>query len=138
VARLLHGDGYKIVAASDSTGAIFSNAGFDIPRLIYGKQQTRKLKAVYCNGTLCETLEAETLTNDALLELDVDILVPAALENQITGKNADRIKAHVFVEVANGPTTSEAGRVLRQKGVLVIPDILANAGGVTVSYFKWV
>ena len=138
VARLLHGDGYKIVAASDSTGAIFSNAGFDIPSLIYGKQQTRKLKAVYCNGALCETVEAETLTNDALLELDVDILVPAALENQITAENVDRIKAPVIVEVANGPTTSEADRVLRQKDVLVIPDILANAGGVTVSYFEWV
>jgi len=66
-----------MVAVSDSTGAIFSNTGFNIPSLIYGKQQTRKLKAVYCNGALCETVEAETLTNDALLELDVDILVPA-------------------------------------------------------------
>jgi glutamate dehydrogenase (NADP+) len=83
-------------------------------------------------------VEAETVTNEALIELDVDILIPAALENVITGENAARVLAPVVVEIANGPTTSEADSILHGKGTLVVPDILANAGGVTVSYFEWV
>jgi len=138
VARLLHENGYKIVAVSDSRGGIFSDEGFDVPSLIHGKNETRSLRAIYCNGALCEAVDAETITNDALLELDVDILIPAALENQITAENADRIKAPIIVEVANGPTSSDADTQLTSDGKMIIPDILANAGGVTVCYFEWV
>ena len=138
VASLLHGDGYPIVAVSDSRGGTFRKEGFDIPSLVKIKNETRQLKAVYCEGSVCEAIEADTITNEQLLELDVDILIPAALENQITGENAARIKAPCIVEVANGPITSEADAILNGKGTLVVPDILANAGGVTVSYFEWV
>jgi glutamate dehydrogenase (NADP+) len=137
-ARLLHADGYRIIAVSDSRGGILSKAGFDIPSLIQVKNDTRQLKAVYCEGSVCEAVKAEQISNEALLELDVDILIPAALENQISVDNVDRIKAPVILEAANGPITSDADDVLNKKGTLVVPDILANAGGVTVSYFEWV
>ncbi|MDA7977490.1 MAG: Glu/Leu/Phe/Val dehydrogenase [Pirellulales bacterium] len=136
-ARLMHADGYRIVAVSDSRGGIFREEGFDIPSLIYAKNEMRELQAVYCNGSVCETVDAEKITNEELLELDVDILAPAALEDQISTQNADAIKAPVIVEVANGPVTFDADDILRETDKLVIPDILANAGGVTVSYFEW-
>jgi glutamate dehydrogenase (NADP+) len=138
VSRLLHADGYRIVAVSDSRGGIHRDEGFDVPSLIYQKSETRRLQAVYCDGAVCEMVKADTVSNEELLELDVDVLIPAALENQITAENVDRVRAPVVVEVANGPTTSEADDVLNGKGTLVVPDILANAGGVTVSYFEWV
>jgi len=138
VARLLQAAGYKIVAVSDSQGGIYRKEGFDVPSLIKAKTETRQIKAVYCNGSVCETVIAEHISNQDLLELDVDILIPAALENQITEANASRIKAPIIVEVANGPTTSDADPILEAAGKLVMPDILANAGGVTVSYFEWV
>ena len=138
VARLLHSKGYRIVALSDSKGGCFRDDGFDVPSLIHHKNETRQLRAVYCEGSVCETVEADLLSNEELLELDVDVLIPAALENQITGQNAGRVKAPVIVEVANGPVTSEADTILNERGTLVVPDILANAGGVTVSYFEWV
>lgn len=137
VARLLHADGYKIVAVSDSKGGIYKPDGFDISSLIQFKTESRQLKAVYCRGSVCEMVDAETISNEDLLELDVDLLIPAALENQITAENVGRIQAPVIVELANGPTTSEADNVLSDRGTLVVPDILANAGGVTVSYFEW-
>jgi len=93
---------------------------------------------VYCDGSVCEAIKADSITNEQLLELEVDVLIPAALENQITKNNADRIRAPVIIEVANGPITSDADKILNEKNVLVVPDILANAGGVTVSYFEWV
>jgi len=139
VARLLHADGYRIVAVSDSKGGIFKDEGFDVPSLIQVKNDSRRLKAVYCEGSVCETIESESVSNEELLELDVDLLIPAALEDQITAENADRIRAPVIVEVANGPTTSEGDKILAEADdKLVVPDILANAGGVTVSYFEWV
>lgn len=138
VAKLLHHDGYQIVAVSDSKGGTYRKMGFDIPSLIQTKSETRLLKAVYCNGSVCESVEADAISNEELLELDVDILIPAALENQITGDNADNIKAKYIVEVANGPITGEGDDILNKKEIMVIPDILANAGGVTVSYFEWV
>lgn len=138
IAKLLHEDGYKVVAASDSKGAIYSDKGFDVPSLIQNKNDTRQLKAVYCDGSVCEEVDADSLTNEELLELDVDILIPAALENQIHKDNVGNIKAKVIVELANGPTTSDADAVLAKSKTLVVPDILANAGGVTVSYFEWV
>ncbi|MHC4373680.1 MAG: Glu/Leu/Phe/Val family dehydrogenase [Planctomycetota bacterium] len=137
-ARLLHQDGYKIVAVSDSKGGIYNPDGFDVPSLIHFKNKTREVKAVYCKGTVCEIVEADAITNEELLELNVDILIPAALENQVTEHNAPKIKAPVIVEIANGPTTPEADEILTSSGALIVPDILANAGGVTVSYFEWV
>jgi glutamate dehydrogenase (NADP+) len=138
VARLLHADGYRIVAVSDSKGGIYSEEGFDIPSLIRFKNESRQLKAVYCDGSVCEMIEAGTISNRELLELDVDVLIPAALENVITTVNARGIKASVVVEVANGPTTSDGDAILNEAKKIVLPDILANAGGVTVSYFEWV
>ncbi|MDB2592616.1 Glu/Leu/Phe/Val dehydrogenase [Gammaproteobacteria bacterium] len=129
VAQLLHHDGYRVVAISDSKSAVYQANGFDIPSCIAQKQETGKLP-IQSN--------TQSLTNQELLALDVDILIPAALENQITIDNAKAIRSAVIVEVANGPVTREAQAILQDQKVLVIPDVLANAGGVTVSYFEWV
>lgn len=138
IAHLLHADGYQVVAVSDSRGGCYKPDGFDVPSLIQIKNESRRLQAVYCTGSVCQSIQADTITNEELLELDVDILIPAALENVITVSNADKIKAPVIIEVANGPVTGEADEILNEKEKLVVPDILANAGGVTVSYFEWV
>ena len=138
IARLLHQDGFRIVAISDSKGGIYNKQGFDIPFIIQAKQGVQNVAAVYCKGSVCETADVEHITNEKLLELPVDILIPAALENQITENNAGQIKAHIIVEVANGPITPEADAILHAKQILTVPDILANAGGVVVSYFEWV
>jgi len=138
IAEMLHQDGYKVVAISDSQGGIYRPQGFDVPSIIQVKNNSKKLQAVYCEGSVCELVDATVVTNEELLELDVDILIPAALENQITKDNAKNVKAPVIIELANGPTTFEADTILEAKGTLVVPDILANAGGVTVSYFEWV
>jgi len=138
VARLLFEAGYRVVAVSDSRGGIHCADGFDVPSLIRTKNAERSLRPVYCMGSVSEIVDADKITNEELLELDVDLLIPAALENQITAENAARVRAPVIVEVANGPVTSEADAVLNGRGALVVPDILANAGGVTVSYFEWV
>jgi glutamate dehydrogenase (NADP+) len=106
--------------------------------MIRAKQENKEIAAVYCKGSVCETTDVEHLSNEQLLEFPADILIPAALENQITKDNAKRVKAPIIVEVANGPIAPEAEPILNEKKVLVIPDILANAGGVVVSYFEWV
>ncbi len=121
--------GCVVVAASDSRGGVYNPKGLDPDALIAHKMET---------GSVVGFPGAEEITNEALLELDVDILVPAALENQITGENADRVKAKISAELANGPTTLDADKILYEKGVYVIPDFLCNAGGVTVSYFEQV
>ncbi|CAN5718701.1 glutamate dehydrogenase [soil metagenome] len=138
VARLLHADGYKVVAVSDSKGGIYSEEGFDVPSLMQQKNESRELKAVYCDGSVCENVDATEISNAQLLELDVDVLIPAALEGVITADNAADIRSGLVLEVANGPTTSQADEILAEADVDVLPDILANAGGVTVSYFEWV
>lgn len=121
--------GARLVAISDSLGGIYNPHGLDFRRVQAWKQE---------QGQLQGFPQAEAITNDDLLALPCTILIPAALENQITGRNADRVRARLVVEGANGPTTPEADAILHEKGVLVVPDILANAGGVVVSYFEWV
>jgi glutamate dehydrogenase (NAD(P)+) len=128
-AQLMFAQGSTIVAVSDSTGAIFKADGFDPNAVLSWKQEHHSV--VGFPGT-------KEISNAELLELDCDILIPAALENQITAQNAGRIKARLIAEAANGPTTPEADEILYKNGKFVIPDILCNAGGVTVSYFEWV
>ncbi len=137
-ARLAHAEGYRIVAVSDSKGGIFSKEGFDAESLAYQKNKNRELAGVYCKDSVCHLVDHEKITNAQLLELDVDVLAPAALDSQITRDNAERIRARTIIELANGPVTPEADAILHRQGTLVVPDILANAGGVTVSYFEWV
>lgn len=138
LARFLHDEGYTIVAVSDSKGGVHEPSGLDPNELYRVKQGKGSLNGVYCEGSVCWGKEHEEISQDDLLTLDVDILVPAALENQLTKQNAKDVKAKIILEVANGPTTPEADEILAKKGVWVIPDVLANAGGVTVSYFEWV
>lgn len=138
IALLLHEAGYRVVAVSDSHGAIFSGDGLHIPSVKKVKEDSRLLQAVYCHGSVCDLVDHERLSNDELLALDVDLLIPAALENAITETNVNQVRASVILELANGPVTSAADRALAERGVTVIPDVLANAGGVTVSYFEWV
>ena len=128
-ARAMHERGAKVVAVSDVSGAVYDERGLDPRHLKHYAEET---------GTVVGYPRADSLTNEELLELKVDVLVPAALEGQITKENADKINARVIAEGANGPTTPEADRILEDKGVLIIPDILCNAGGVVVSYFEWV
>jgi glutamate dehydrogenase (NAD(P)+) len=128
-ARLLHEMGCKIVGLSDINGGVYNAKGINIPRALrYSKE----------HGTLLDLPDTEPVSNEELLELPCDILIPAALENQLTIENATRIKTRMIVEAANGPTTPEAERILNDRGITIVPDVLANAGGVTVSYFEWV
>jgi len=128
-ARLLHELGCKVVGLSDIHGGIYNPHGINLPlALRYSKE----------HGSLKGLPDTEPVTNAELLELECDILVPAALENQLTTRNASRLKARLIIEAANGPTTPEADRIFDDRGITVVPDIMANAGGVTVSYFEWV
>jgi glutamate dehydrogenase (NADP+) len=138
LAELLFKAGYRIVAVSDSQGGVYATEGLDIPSLKKYKDETRGLEAVYCAGSVCHQVEHDRITNAELLTLAVDVLIPAALEKQITAENATQVQAKVIFEVANGPITAAADDILAQKGIPVFPDILVNAGGVTVSYFEWV
>jgi glutamate dehydrogenase (NAD(P)+) len=128
-ARLMSQAGFRVCAVSDVSGGIYCPTGLDIDAVMAYRSR---------NPHLAGFPDSEPVSNEALLELPVDVLVPAALENQITARNAGRIQASIIVEAANGPTTPDADRILERRGVVVVPDILANAGGVTVSYFEWV
>jgi glutamate dehydrogenase (NAD(P)+) len=128
-AELMHEAGYKVVAISDVYGGIFNDKGLNIPEV---------LKYLHANKSLEGYKEADAVGNKELLELECDVLAPCATENQISSENADRLRCKILAEGANGPTTPKADKILHDKGVFVIPDILANAGGVTVSYFEWV
>src|SRR6266550_258274 len=128
-AELLHKHGCTVIAASDSHGGILNVVGLDIPALVNHKAKT---------GGVAGFPGTQEISSEAVLELDCDVLIPAAMENQITMANVDRVKARIVAEAANGPTTPDADTVLHRKGIMVLPDILANAGGVTVSYFEWV
>ncbi|MED5076226.1 Glu/Leu/Phe/Val dehydrogenase [Geobacillus stearothermophilus] len=128
LAKFLHDAGAKVVGISDVYGALYDPNGLDIDYLLERRDSFGTVTKLFKN----------TISNKELLELDCDILVPAAIENQITAENAPRIKASIVVEAANGPTTLEATEILTQRGILLVPDVLASAGGVTVSYFEWV
>jgi glutamate dehydrogenase (NAD(P)+) len=128
-ALLMHQEGYKIIGIADISGALYNPAGLDVPAV---------LKYLKENKTVEGFPEAEHMSNEELIEMECEILMPAATENVITSQNADRIKCRILAEGANGPTTADADVVIAEKKIFVIPDILANAGGVTVSYFEWV
>lgn len=128
LAKFLHDAGAKVIAISDAYGALYDEKGLDIEYLLDRRDSF---------GTVTRLFE-NTITNQEMLELECDILVPAAVENQITASNAPKIRAKIVVEAANGPTTLEATRILTERGILLVPDVLASAGGVTVSYFEWV
>ncbi|MGM5480653.1 MAG: Glu/Leu/Phe/Val family dehydrogenase [Nanobdellota archaeon] len=129
MARILSKWGYKITAISDSSTGVYEDNGIDVDNAMKYKQENKKLKGF---------MPDNEINGDDVLTLDVDVLVPAALENQITEKNANDVKANMIVELANGPITPPADKILSEKGISIIPDVLANAGGVTVSYFEWV
>ncbi|MBC8316451.1 MAG: Glu/Leu/Phe/Val dehydrogenase [Desulfobulbaceae bacterium] len=138
-ARLAHDEGFKVVAVSDSKGAIFSEEGLEPGKVMDHKQEHKDLKSMmYCDGSVCDLQRYKKISSEEMLELDVDVLVLAALENQIHKGNAGQVKAKLILEIANGPVTSEADAILAGNGVSVLPDVLVNAGGVTVSYFEWV
>ncbi|WP_214817224.1 Glu/Leu/Phe/Val dehydrogenase [Exiguobacterium sp. s131] len=128
LSKFMYDAGAKVIAVSDAYGAIHDENGLDISYLLDRRDSF---------GTI-STLFKNTISNKEMLELDCDILVPAAIENQITEDNADAIKASIVVEAANGPTTNEATKILTERGILLVPDVLASSGGVTVSYFEWV
>jgi glutamate dehydrogenase (NAD(P)+) len=128
-AMLMHREGYKIISISDMYGAIFNDKGLDMPAVLAHVKKTGRLEGFK---------DAKPMGSNEGLELPCEVLVPAATENQITTQNVDRIKARLIVEGANGPCTAKASKILDERGVMVVPDILANAGGVTVSYFEWV
>lgn len=128
LSKFMHDAGAKVIGISDAYGALYDEDGLDIDYLLDRRDSF---------GTVTKLFK-DTITNKELLELDCDILVPAAIENQITAENAHNIKASILVEAANGPTTLEATRILTERGVLIVPDVLASSGGVTVSYFEWV
>ena len=128
-AQLMAAEGSRVVAVSDSTGGIRRRDGLDIERVIAWKKE---------HGTVQGFPGSQDISNEEVLETECDVLIPAALENQITAKNADRIQARIVAEAANGPTTPDADERLHERGIFLIPDILCNAGGVTVSYFEWV
>ena len=132
-ARLLHNEGCKVIAISDVSGGIYKNDGLDIPSILkfLDENHGKLLKDYDTNGI-------KHITNQQLLECDTYVLIPAAMENQINDVIAANVKANIIVEGANGPTTVEADKVLEAKGVKIVPDILANAGGIVVSYFEWV
>jgi glutamate dehydrogenase/leucine dehydrogenase len=128
-ARALQRLGARVIGITDIGGGVFRGDGLDIDRLTWHLRET---------GSIAETPGTEPLSNAELLALDCDVLVPAALEGQITAANAPTIRTRILAEAANGPTTPDADPILRDQGVLVLPDILCNAGGVTTSYFEWV
>lgn len=129
IAKILYGNGYKVIAVSDSKSGIYNGEGLNIDKVIEHKEK---------NMALSGFKDAKDISNKGLLELECDILIPAALEDQITKDNAERIKAKIILEMANRPTTPEADLILDKNKILVVPDIVANAGGVVVSYLEWV
>lgn len=141
IAAILNSNGYKIIALSDIKGGIYDSklTGFNIDLVRVCRLEKGMLAGCYCIGSVCDLAPKNDglITNEELLELRVDILIPAAMENVITKENASKIKAKIVFEMANGPTTPEADEILEKRGIMVVPDVLCNSGGVTVSYFEW-
>jgi glutamate dehydrogenase/leucine dehydrogenase len=129
IASFLVKEGFKIIAVSDVSGGVINKKGLNIQEILKYNQKT---------GSVTGCPKTDKITNSQLLELDVDVLIPAAVENQITEENADKIKAKIILEMANAPTTAIADEILNEREIIVIPDILANSGGVVVSYFEWI
>jgi glutamate dehydrogenase/leucine dehydrogenase len=138
LAKFLYRIEYKLVALSDSKGGIYSEEGFNPEMVMECKKEKGMIAGCYCVGSVCDIRLGRDISNEELLELDVDILVPAALENVVNEKNADKIKAKIILEMANNPLAESADEILNKKGVIIIPDILANSGGVIVSYFEMI
>ncbi len=142
MAVFLHQAGYTVVAVSDSQGGIYCPEGLDPMRIQKYKRKTGSVTGEYCKGSVCDIGKmkldhVQRVTNAELLELPCDVLIPAALDNAVTAENASRVQAAYIVELANGPVSPEADDILERRGVTIVPDVLANAGGVTVSYFEW-
>ncbi len=136
-AKQLHDHGYKVVAVSDSRGAVYVPEGLDPNATMRCKQEKGTVAGCYCKGSVCDVRFGKPIAPENIFSLPVDVLIPAALENAIHKDNAGHIAAKIIFELANGPTTPEADEILAKRGVTVVPDILTNAGGVTVSYFEW-
>lgn len=137
-AKLSREEGFNIVAVSDSKGGVYVKDGLSVEKTLECKKEKGMVSGCYCKGSVCDVKYGRPISNDELLELPVDILVPAALENVINDRNMGKIKAKIIVEMANGPITSQAYEYLSKKGTVIVPDVLANSGGVTVSYLEWV
>ena len=136
-AKIAHEMKFKIVAVSDSKGGVYVKDGLSPEKTLQCKKEKGSVAGCYCKGSVCDVRYGKPVTNEELLELPVDILVPAALENVINEKNMKKIRAKIIIEMANGPITEEAYNYLINKGVIIVPDVLANSGGVTVSYLEW-
>ena len=136
-AHFAHQAGFKVVAVSDSQGAVYVPDGLDPETTLKCKQEKGQIAGCYCVGSVCDVRNGRQVSNDEILRLPVDILVPAALEGVVDAVVARKLKVKAIVEMANGPVTPEADKVLSQRGILSVPDVLANSGGVTVSYFEW-
>ena len=130
--------GFKVMAVSDSKGGIYVPEGLNPELTLKCKSEHGYLAGCYCSGSVCDLKKGKQISNEELLTLPVDILVPAALENSLNSQNSPNIQAKIVLEMANGPTTPEADEILKKRGIMVVPDVLCNAGGVTTSYFEWV
>lgn len=142
-ARLARAMDIKVIALADSHGTLSTVRGIDVERTVQTKEAKGSVKSLYCEGSVCDAVklaedEAQILPPEAIIGANANILIPAALEEQVRGDNAEDVKAGIILEIANGPVTPEADAILASKAAVVIPDVLANAGGVTVSYFEWI
>lgn len=138
-ARTAQQQGYRVVALSDSRGGVYSGTGLDVERIWEHKHHTREMKGfVYSETSVSDENDVQPLTNEQLLELDVEVLALAALENQITDDNAPRVRADAVLELGNGPVSAKGDAILEERGIPVLPDVLVNTGGVIVSYYEWV
>ncbi|MCP6719329.1 MAG: Glu/Leu/Phe/Val dehydrogenase [Patescibacteria group bacterium] len=136
-ARFAFEKGYKIVALSEAVGGVYLKEGLDPDKVLECREEHGKIAGCYCRGSVCDFGGGKEVSNEELLEMEVDVLVPAAIENVITKENAKRIKAKYIIAMANNPITEEAQEILESRKIVVVPDILANSGGVIASYFEW-
>jgi glutamate dehydrogenase/leucine dehydrogenase len=136
-ARFAYNKGYKIIAVSEADGGVLVKEGLNPEETLKCKEEKGKISGCYCKGSVCDANFGKEISNEELLEMDVDVLVPAAVEDVITEDNAAKIKAKYIIEMANEPITPRAEEILEEKGKIIVPDILANSGGVIASYFEW-